>query len=210
MLQVKNPKLAFAIKYNENPNKNVAAKDGLFDLMNYISEQYPTAKFEGITSPKRVSKKKYEPIVEFGGLALTKVKVEKRNIICIGVSKKYDVSFEKEDDISIGIGCGLRLGSIPVLDIEDDAQEIIKRLAAYFAEEYPLTSILRHAGLGAPRKTCCQPKQVKFHSSYVEVDGRAISYEVYHSMQQPKVKVTQKVTTSGAPSLQGMLAALLK
>lgn len=209
MLKIKNPKLAFAIRYNESPNKNVVAKSSLYDLMNHISGQYPAAKFEGITSPKRASKKVYDPLVEFGGLALTKVKLDKRNLICVGVSDKYDVSFEKEGDILTNVGCGLKVSNIPVLDIEKDANEIIRRLAAYFTVVYPLTSMLNATIRQAKRNL--QPQGgVKFHSSFVQVGNRAMTYETYRSMQQPKVEVTEKVTMPGAPNLVDALLNLLR
>ena len=127
-------KKGFAIRLRNSistPNK-VA----LFGIFKRASEELPKFKVEGIN--KNYKKPLVEKIplvraetpthnIEAGILA----KVP-RNLICMGVSKRADVTFEAENTIRLNAFVSL----VPIFDLELHFNIIIERIAAYLLAAY--------------------------------------------------------------------------
>jgi len=132
MLKIKYPKYAFAIRFSRE--KSTVQHALLFNFLEEITEVYPSFKVEGINTKKRNSKKETKnPIlevreddsyVEIGNYA-TKL----RDVIGVGISSKYAVSFESLEELAYN-SC-FRLYSVPILTLDAHYALIIKKLTAF-------------------------------------------------------------------------------
>lgn len=223
MLAIRRPRLAFAVRFEENNVFGTIGRSVWYDWMLNAKKNMPFLSIEGITSEHR-SNKKYNPIVELGNLALCEVKKENRNLICVGVSNEYDISFEKDSDILLGGICP----RIPIYNLNNpgDLNKILNKLSAYVAEEYPLQTQLSYAAHQAG-KVVQSTNRVVFHSNFIKVGDTRVNRPAavcncnrkttmfpgnllnFATIGTQQTKVQQKVTMPGIDPM-GLLARLLK
>lgn len=207
MVAIKNAQVAFAVRVNGNAGLlNALGKQRFAQFISNVQKHFPFVSIEGLNREAR-SNKTYKPLLEVGPLALCEVKKEKRELICVGVSDKFDISLEKESDIILGGVCP----RIPVYDLSNplDVAKISRALANYFEQVYPLQSSIAVAAANGFNCTARpQPQNVTFHANFVKVGNQCVSRDSFFaSLSRPKstVKVTEKVTLDGFDPL-GLVA----
>ena len=82
----------------------------------------------------------------------------------MGVSEKYNVSFEEEGSLSRSFGCGFNLPLIPVYDLSKDLPIILVKLKAYLQAEFTAKTETQNA-----------PKVV-YHSNFILVGKTRVEY----------------------------------
>lgn len=204
---------AFAIRTNKGQKLDRSAFN---KLLKEVAAEYPVT-IEGITSRKRSTKKTYEPIAELGGIAIAKIRKEKRNMICVGISAEFDISFEQEKNIVIG-GFYAR---VKVLDISKDREEIVERLGRYLSKRYPVTRTFIEVESRDTQEIeivvepAPKPK-VTFHSTYVQVDDQVISWtewernKRYYTSEEKPREIVKFAAKEKERSIESVIKLLRK
>jgi len=162
MLKIKYPKYAFAIKFSR---ENYSLEHRLlFDLVEELAEKYVGFKVEGINSEKRVSNiEKKTPLIEireddvYTEIGIVENKL--RDVIAVGVSSKYAVSFESLEDLTVNAACSIY--SVPVYDLEKHYDLIVKKLKAFAKAHFVAKMASLDYGV----------IQVRHHSNFVRVSN---------------------------------------
>lgn len=167
MLKIKNRDLAFGIKFNAK-NTNSIEHAIIFKTIKKLTETIPGFVVEGMGNVKREAEVTTSTSIGFiPGLGIFKA-VEQtetpRNVICLGVSEKYNVSFEEEGSLSRSFGCGFNLPLIPVYDLSKDLPIILVKLKAYLQAEFTAKTETQNA-----------PKVV-YHSNFILVGKTRVEY----------------------------------
>ena len=193
----------FAIKFSR---ENFTFQQALlYDLLENLTKKYEGFKVEGINSKKRLTKSvKRDPILEVreGGYytQFGKLKEKTRNVIGVGLSKKYAVSFEPLEDITLSKGGCVDIYAVPVYDINKDYDTIAEKVKAYAEENFSLKAC----------KPAKEELRVRVHSNFVRVNNNRLSfeeYELFDEVQQiiDKVKKTSKKPKKTKYSLNSVI-----
>ena len=197
-MKIKNPKFAFAIRFN--PDYSSFEQVIWYDLLVELVARYPKLKVEGINKKKRSSIQKKNPLltvvegneyVEIG-----EIYTKKRNVIGVGISSKYHISFESLEELTISKACNLY--SVPVYDLSKDLDLIIGKLEAYLKQEL---SVLKPVKVKKEKLDCVN---VTYHSNFVRVGNSRVDYDDVETLEkllgkgykttkykEPKVKTTK-------------------
>jgi len=132
MLKIKYPKYAFAIRFSREETTIQHAL--FFDFISEITKLYPAFKVEGINAEKRISKiETKKPLLEIRDedsyVEYGEYNSKLRDVIAVGVSSEYAVSFESLEDFTLNKACNLY--SVPVLTLEKHYSLIIKKVKAF-------------------------------------------------------------------------------
>ena len=171
-----NNKKPFAIKFSR---KNQPIEQVLFyELLTKLTKEYEGFKVEGINTEKRLTKvvgknplleiRDGKDYVEYG-----KITEKERNIIGVGLSKKYAVSFEPIEDITLSKGGCVDVYSVPVYDIVKHYETIVEKVKAYAEANF--------------RKKC-EPKvekiNVRVHSNFVRVNNTRLEHDEHLQLEE--------------------------
>ena len=229
MVNIKRPQEAFAVRFDDKSLLGSLGRVRFFDFMQNIKKELPYMSVEGITTERR-SNKEYKPLVELGSMALCAVE-KHQQLICVGVSDKYDISFEKESDILLGGICP----RIPIYNLNNPihVEKVAELLAQYTVAAHPIESALTAMMRPAQPKRSCG--NITVHSNFVRVGDQRMSHleaspfiagpkgiscpnnilgvnlqqlDTLLGKKKPQVKVTEKVTLPGVDPL-GLLGKLL-
>ena len=160
-----NNKLAFGIKINEKDMNSLEYKL-FFDAVNRLAEKVPGFVAEGIGN---IARKAEENTIltgictPIGTLAFISTEKEPR-MVCVGLSDKYDISFENEKDIYLGYTC-CRIPKIPVFDLKKEFNTILSKLGLYIKTTYTKQS---NPETPAPK--------VVYHSNFILVGSTRVAY----------------------------------
>jgi hypothetical protein len=130
-----NNKKGFAINMNNAlPTPNKAA---LYNIFKKASEELPNFTVEGINkSYKKGPAYDKIPVAKavskHGTIEAGIIKRVPRNLVCMGVSKRADVTFEKESSIRLSPLVTL----VPIFNVELHFNNIVNAIAAYLLAAY--------------------------------------------------------------------------
>lgn len=164
MLKLTN-KLAFGIKTSSNETNSLEYRL-FFDAINRVSTKLPGFMAEGIGNVKRAAEETTSTIgirTPIGILAITSTEQEER-MICVGVSNKYDVSFENKSSIYLNFTC-CNIPRIPVYDLKKEFNTILNKLTAYIKGTY-----------STQPETPKQSPNVVYHSNFILVGSTRVEY----------------------------------
>jgi hypothetical protein len=178
-------KFAIKLKYGK---KDKALANMIKELVTY----FPQLKVEGLNHSLRpATVVGVNPLAVLPGLnvILAEKRVEERDLLCVGVSSKFDISFESDVPRNL-----LGFATIKTLDIKKDYKKIIILLSKYLVAKYPTTALKNIAN------NWKKPVRVIKHSTLVIVDGIPMSHAAYQ----------RKYTTQKACSVLDALFNALK
>jgi len=163
-MKLKSKNNSFLIRF---PNKETLNKGLWLAALQVAISAVPGFKVEGLTSKKRISnpEKKVAQLeirdgndyVEFGEYIR-----KDRSVIGVGVSSKYNVSFEDPKDFLVSKY--LPIYSVPILDIEKDFSLILDKFEAYIYEVAPVNEPKAHT-------------EVTYHSNFIRVGNSRVDYD---------------------------------
>jgi len=161
MLKIKYPKYAFAIRFSRE--ENTIQHSLFFNFLQEITELYPAFKVEGINVEKRVSNIETKtPLVKIKGdgtySEYGKLDTKTRDVIAVGVSKQYAVSFESLEDFTLSKACNLY--SVPVLTLTEHYNLIVAKIKAFVKAHF----------IKKQEPICAS---VRYHSNFARVSTNA-------------------------------------
>ena len=200
-MKIKNPTKAFAIKFKKDSTifENILWVETLLELI----AEYPKFTVEGLTSKKRkgaYGKKEALALVstpEFLAEIGTYTEA-KRNVITVGVSSKYDVSFESLDDLTLNKACGLY--ALPVFDMEKDISTVLARVIEYASSLYRRREIKF-------KETECKP--ITYHSNFIRVGHSRVDYNDEPAVNDLLKKRSKKKAKKKAKKVKYILKGIL-
>lgn len=179
------PMNGFAIRISNTDHKTKIT--ALYKVFKEAAKNLPAFKVEGINHPSRgpMDIKKtpflYLPTPK-GVLEIGEAKMELRNLLTVGVSSKYDVSFEAESTIKLNEFVSL----VPIYDLNRDFITIVTKLTEYILNKYGVVLVLNPPS--EPKKKT--PVEVVYHSNFIRVGSNRVEYGsiVAKMLEKPKNK----------------------
>jgi len=167
-MTIKHPTFAFAIKYKANP-KTFEHATWLAALTTAV-ETLPSIKIEGFNLPHETPIEIKVPDVEIRegntyseyGRYVT----ETTDVILVGVSNKYDVSFGNLENFKLH--SLLPIYSIPVFDLVEDIEIILARFTEFMMFK------IKAAARKEKNNTCTS---ITYHSNFIRVGNSRIDYD---------------------------------
>jgi hypothetical protein len=208
MLKINNKK-AFAIKFNIKETAQLKAKTSFFKLLKEdIIKNYPDIKIEGLTHKRRDAEVEIKKLFRIAGNIVAGIEKEiLQDVILVGVSDKYDISFGYLKDLKLDSG----RYAIPVISIED-ANTGLPMLCEYLMDKYPVESVF--SGYKAAECDCpiCRAEKeekeepiIRYFSEYVQVGTKCFTYTEFKRTKYYKPKSDQQ---KAEEALIGLLASL--
>lgn len=178
---------AFAIRYKSG---NKQDQESLYDFFRLVADQYPDMKIEGVNYARR-PEEAIKAIARLGNILIAQTSGKKKkgtnkDVICIGVGDKFDISFEQSKNLKVGGFYPL----IPIYHIRDNAVDIVEGLDSYLRDQFPLTHTMNK--LSATKKAAdgvqnivvvqtAKPRPVvKEYSTHVMVGTKCMSWDEYY------------------------------
>jgi len=157
MLKIKYPKYAFAIRFSREETSIQQVL--FFDFLTQVSKVYPAFKVEGINTEKRISKiETKKPLIEMrtddSYVEIGEYESKTRDVIAVGISSKYAISFESLEDLTLSKACNLY--TVPILSLTEHYELIIKKIKAFIKAHF----------VKRPTKVCFS---VRHHSNFIRV-----------------------------------------
>jgi len=167
----------FAIKYN---NKNTKEKDILLNFLTEAAKKLPGLTVEGITGnhrgPVLVKEKLLEIFTEEFKIEIGETHEIKRDVIAVGVSNKFDISFEPLSYLKPHP----LLTLCPIYDLEKDLDLVLAGFANFLLEKYGVCMDIVIKKVSKPNPVL----QITKHSSFVCVGNKILSYEEFEILEK--------------------------
>jgi len=168
-MKLKSKNNAFLIKFSDTES----LEKGLWvTALIALLEVAPSLRVEGLNYSKRKGGEVKTPILEIREgndyLEIGEYRKVSKDVIGVGVSNSFHVSFESLDDYRLSEI--LPIYSVPVYDLEKDFDKILNRLFDYADEVFP-------AARRRKVKKSEECVNITYHSNFIRVGNSRIDYD---------------------------------